>query len=109
MVLCRFGGDQMKTKFMWQGVTLLVLFAMLLTACTPAATATTAPAVPTTPPVEQPTTAPVVNTEAPTTAPVATEAATAASTVAPAGNANFTFGILLVGPVNDSGWSQANY
>ncbi|MDD5368172.1 MAG: BMP family ABC transporter substrate-binding protein [Anaerolineaceae bacterium] len=95
----------MKTKLMWQGVTLLVLFAMLLSACAPAATPTSAPVQPTTPPIEQPTAAPVMNTEVPTTAPVPTEAAT----VAPVSNTPFTFGILLVGPANDSGWSQANY
>jgi simple sugar transport system substrate-binding protein len=50
---------------------------------------------------------PVATTEAPTTAPVTelpTIAPTAAVTAVP-----ITIGILLVGPYNDAGWSQATY
>jgi simple sugar transport system substrate-binding protein len=49
----------------------------------------------------------------PTTAAPATTATTAApaetTTTAAAENKPFTFGMLLVGPYNDHGWSQANY
>jgi simple sugar transport system substrate-binding protein len=72
---------------------IVVALAMILAACAPAATPTAAPAT------EPPPTAPPA-TEAPTAAP--TEAATEAPT-------EFVFGILLVGPYNDHGWSQAHY
>jgi simple sugar transport system substrate-binding protein len=56
-------------------------------------------------------------TEAPAAeAPAATEAPAAEATEAPAGTAapeasgeELTFGIVLVGPINDGGWSQAHY
>jgi simple sugar transport system substrate-binding protein len=71
---------------------LLATLALILAACAPAPTPTAAPtAAPTTPP----TTAP---TEAPTAAP--TEAPTAAP---------FVFGLLMVGPKDDHGWSQAHF
>ncbi len=63
-------------------LSLLVTVAMLLTACKPAAT----PA-----PTEEP-------------APVATEVPTEALPPEP-----FVFGMLLVGPYNDNGWSTATY
>jgi simple sugar transport system substrate-binding protein len=72
---------------------ILVALAMILAACAPAATPTAAPAT------EPPPTAPPA-TEAPTAAP--TEPATEAPT-------EFVFGMLLVGPYNDHGWSQAHY
>lgn len=59
--------------------------AALLSACGPAPTA-----APTQAPIVAPTQAP---TEAPTTAPTQP----------------FTFGLLMVGPYNDQGWSQAHY
>ncbi len=100
----------MKNKILLQGLVLFVAVAMGLSACAPAATPapTTAPAAqPTTPPAAattapQPTAAPTQAAAQPTTPP-------AAATTAPAAASNFTFGILLVGPANDSGWSQANY
>jgi simple sugar transport system substrate-binding protein len=61
-------------KTLLQFATTLMLFALVLSACSPKATPTPAP--------EQPTAAP----EEP-----------------------FTFGMLLVGPYNDNGWSQAHY
>ncbi len=54
--------------------------------------------------------APAAATEAPaaqTEAPVATDAP-AAATEAPAAE-QFVFGLLMVGPYNDNGWSQAHY
>jgi simple sugar transport system substrate-binding protein len=82
----------------------LAFFAMalmlILTACGPAATEVP---VQTEPPA--PTDEPTVATESP----AATEAPAteAPATEAPAGD--FTFGMLLVGPYNDHGWSQAHY
>ncbi len=59
------------------------------------------------------TTAAAPATTATTAAPPATTATTAApaetTTTAAAASKEFTFGMLLVGPYNDSGWSQANY
>jgi simple sugar transport system substrate-binding protein len=68
---------------------LAMALVLVLSACGPAATEAPATEAPTE----------VVVTEAPTEAPVATEA--------PA--EPFTFGMLLVGPYNDHGWSQAHY
>ncbi len=93
----------MKHKAIWQAIALLAALAMVLTACTPAATPTAAP---TTAPVAQPTQPPA---PAPTVAAPAPTEAAPAPTTAPAATTQFTFGILLVGPANDSGWSQANY
>ena len=77
----------------------LALFAMafvlVLSACGPAATETPAA-------TEPPATTEA--TEAPTEAPASTEAP---ATEAPA--EPFVFGMLLVGPYNDHGWSQAHY
>ena len=67
------------SKKIWMIVSLLVILAMLVTACK---SATTEPAA------------------EPTTAPEATEEPMAEE---------FIFGMLLVGPYNDHGWSQAHY
>ncbi len=75
---------------------LAMAFVLVLSACGPAATT---PA-PTQPPATQP-----PATQPPATQPPATEAPTA--TQPPA--APFIFGILLVGPHTDNGWSQATY
>jgi len=71
-----------------------LVLVLVLTACGTAATPTPAP-VPTAtqPPAAVATTAPTV-------------AATAAPTATPS---PFIFGLLLVGPHNDQGWSQATY
>ncbi len=69
-------------------VSLLFVFVFVISACAPA------------------TEAPVDATEAPATE-AATEVATEAATEAPA--EPFVFGMLLVGPYNDGGWSQAHY
>jgi simple sugar transport system substrate-binding protein len=78
---------------------LAIVMMMVLSAC--GAPATEAPAA-TQPPAE---TDPPAATEAPATEAPATEAPNA--TEAPAGE--FTFGMLLVGPYNDRGYSQAHY
>jgi|YelNatPaOPRAMG01_1025707.scaffolds.fasta_scaffold00211_12 simple sugar transport system substrate-binding protein len=90
----------MNNKSLWRGFALMVVLAIALAACQPAAT----PA-PTTAPTEVPQVQPTeVPTEAPTAAP--TEAATQAATQA---TTPLTFGMILVGPYNDNGWSQATY
>ncbi len=81
----------MKSKRIWFLVSLFVLVAMLLAACQPAATPTQPPAQPqpTQPPAEpQPTQPPAEPAAQPE---------------------EFILGMLLVGPYNDRGWSQAHY
>jgi simple sugar transport system substrate-binding protein len=94
----------------WMFVSILVLISMVFSACTPAATPTAAPAAPTQAPAATTAPAAPVATTAPA-APVATTAPAApAATTAPAASGTpFTFGMVLVGPYNDSGWSQATY
>src|SRR5512138_2591151 len=70
---------------------LLIALAMVLAACGTPAT----PVPPTQPPATQP-----PATEPPATQPPATEPPTAEQ---------FVFGLLMVGPYNDHGWSQAHY
>jgi simple sugar transport system substrate-binding protein len=77
------------SKKLWSFIAVLLMLSLLVAACTPAATPapTQAPAQP-----AQPTAAP------------------AQPTAAPAQPAEqFVFGMILVGPQNDKGWSQANY
>jgi len=75
----------MYRKSLWLVVSIVMVAAMVITACTP--------------------TTPVATTKAPTTAPVtATEVPTVAPTAGP-----FIIGMLLVGPYNDNGWSTATY
>ncbi len=99
----------MRNQKLWLLISVFVMVAMLATACAPAATPvptqpapteTQAPA-PTQPPAPTNTTAPVA-----TTAPAATATTASAPTQAPKA---ITFGYILVGPYNDSGWSQATY
>lgn len=93
----------MSKKSIWLLTSLLVLAAVLLNACAGAQTpAATQPPVK----VEEPTTAATqapqsTNTEAvkPTEPPLPT------STLLP----KFVFGLLMVGPYNDHGWSQAHF
>ena len=84
-------------KTLLQLVIALTVLSMILSAC--AAPATEAPEVTEAPATE------VEATEAPATeAPEATEAPATEASTEP-----FTFGMLLVGPYNDHGWSQAHY
>src|SRR3972149_1021733 len=76
----------MSVKNLWRVVTLMVAAAMILAAC---ATPTAAPGEPTTAPPPEP--------EATALPPE------------PAPEEPFIFGMLLVGPYNDHGWSQAHY
>jgi simple sugar transport system substrate-binding protein len=70
---------------MWRAAALLVMTAMIVTACGGPATPTAAPETQAPPPETQ--------------APPETEAPPA----------EFVFGLILVGPKNDHGWSQAHY
>jgi len=87
------------------GFTLLTVLAVLLSACGQAtpAPAPTQPPAPTAAPTKapEPTKSP---TSAPTAAPTKAPEPTKAPTVAP-----FVFGVVLVGPYNDHGWSEAHY
>jgi simple sugar transport system substrate-binding protein len=85
-------------KRIYSPIVVLVTLALIVSACTPAATPTPTQAAEATEPPE-PTSAPE-----PTVAP--TEAA--ASTEAPV-EEEFVFGMILVGPQNDRGWSQAHF
>lgn len=77
------------SKKLWFVIAVLLTLSMLLTACGQTA-------------------APATQPPAATSAPAATAAP--AATTAPAKPAEpFTFGMILVGPQNDKGWSQANY
>jgi simple sugar transport system substrate-binding protein len=100
--------SSMSKKSAWLFTSLIVMLAMVLAACQPAATPVptavlTKAAAPTTAPTAAPATA------APTVAP--TKAPTAAPTVAPtaAPAKELGLGLLMVGPYNDKGWSQAHY
>jgi len=94
----------MKTKI-FTIIAMVVMLSVVLSACAPAATPTEAPAAPAA--TEAP--AEPVATEAPAE-PVETEApAEPAATEAPAEPEEYVFGLLMVGPYNDHGWSQATY
>ncbi len=96
----------MKKTVFWRILAVLMVASFALAACSPAAT----PAAP----VEQPATQPPAPAQPtavpPTQAPAAAES-TAAPTEAPAAaeTQGLTFGILMVGPYNDHGWSEAHY
>jgi simple sugar transport system substrate-binding protein len=101
----------MTNKKLWLFTSVVLVLAMVLSACGGAAT-TQAPAPTQAPAATQapaPTEAPAATqAPAPTEAPTATQAP--ATTEAPAaGGQPFTFGLLFVGPYNDHGWSQAHY
>jgi simple sugar transport system substrate-binding protein len=71
----------MRSKTLWLLASLLIILSMMLAAC---ATQETTPEA-TQPPAEKPTAPPAATTEP------------------------FKFGLLMVGPYNDHGWSQAHY
>jgi basic membrane protein A len=82
----------MLSKKMWRLTSLLVVLAMVIAACTPAATPTSAPA-----------------TQAPqATEPAATEAA-GAFQIPDIEEGKFNVAMVLIGPHDDGGWSQAHY
>ncbi len=94
----------MNKNRLWQMVALLMALVMVLSACaspttvapTTAPEVTEAPAAP--PPTEAPAATEAVVTEAPAVEPTS-----------PPEPEEFIFGILMVGPYNDRGWSQAHY
>ncbi len=72
----------MRSKSIWLLISVMVMLSLIASACQSTPVATTQP----------------------TTAPTSAPAATAATT-----GKQVTFGMILVGPYNDSGWSQATY
>src|SRR3989304_6936769 len=96
----------MRIKTLWQFATLLVVLAMLLASCGPSATPepTEAPPVATEKPME---------TEAlpPTEAPQETQAPPAEGglQIPEIAEGKFNVAMVLIGPHDDGGWSQAHY
>ncbi|GAP22862.1 BMP family lipoprotein [Leptolinea tardivitalis] len=92
----------MKKNVIWRTIVVFMLASMLVSACAPAATPapTAEPAKP-----AEPTKAAEPAAAEPTKAPEPTKAEAAAPTAA----GEFTFGIVMVGPYNDHGWSEASY
>ncbi len=86
----------------------LFVIALIAIACGPNPSPTSAPAT-TAPTTSAPSAATAAPTSAPTTA--ATRAATAAATTAATASSSQStvFGMVLVGPQNDHGWSEAHY
>jgi simple sugar transport system substrate-binding protein len=76
----------MKSKSIWLIFSIFMVASLVVSACGGAA-ATTAPTQP----------------------PAATQAPTTASTQAASSGGKYTFGLLMVGPYNDHGWSEATY
>lgn len=83
----------MKSKRIWFVLSFVLLLTLLVSACQPAATPTQAPQ-PTQPPAEPQPTQPPAEPQ---------------PTQPPAQPEEFIIGMLLVGPYNDRGWSQAHY
>jgi len=87
-----------------RAVAAILLASVLLAACGGAA-----PAAPTTseaPASEAPTTSDATTTEAETSESAEAPASTDANT---SGDEPFIFGLILVGPINDSGWNESHY
>jgi len=111
----------MLARKLWMTLTLLVIVSLVLVACGATPTPTATPKPPTATPVPPTATklpaAPTATTAAaattPTAAPpTATPAPPTPTTVPPTATAAvkpFTFGVILVGPYNDHGWSEAHY
>jgi simple sugar transport system substrate-binding protein len=96
----------MKSTFLWRSVAVLLILAFVLSACQPAETpATPEPAAPAAPAQPEEPVAPPVE-EPPAEEPVAPAPPVEEP---PAEAEEFVFGILMVGPYNDRGWSQAHY
>lgn len=91
----------MRIKNLWLALSMLIVAALLLSACaappTPAPTAVVEPGVTPEVPADTPEEPPAVTEE-----PVATPEE-------PVAEEDFVIGMLLVGPFNDRGWSQAHF
>lgn len=88
-------------KNLWRILSMLLVATLMLVACAPAAPATQ-PAAATT--AIEPTTAPPAAVETTAVEPAVAPTEPPAPAAEP-----FTFGMLLVGPYNDNGWSTATY
>lgn len=106
-----------RTSVSWV-VGMLLIFSMLLVACgggqpaaEPTAEPTTAATEPTTAATEPPEVSPTDTEPAADTEPTATatEASADDAAATPDAAEEFIFGMVLVGPINDAGWSQAHY
>jgi simple sugar transport system substrate-binding protein len=94
----------MRHKHLWLATSLLVMFSMLLSACGGSPTPAPPAVEPTQPPAQQPEpTTPVQPTEPAQPPEQPTEP------VAQPEPEEFVIGMLLVGPFNDRGWSQAHH
>jgi len=94
----------MKTSKLWRMVALLVVVVMALTACTPAAAPTEAPAAPAAAPTE----APAAPAAAPTEAPAA-PAEQSSFQIPDVKEGKFNIAMVLIGPHDDGGWSQSHF
>ncbi len=100
----------MRNQKLWLLISVLIMASMLATACAPAATPVPTQPAPTSAPPTQPPAPTNTSAPAPTTPPATAPAATATTAAAPTQAPKaITFGYILVGPYNDSGWSQATY
>jgi basic membrane protein A len=100
----------MKSRLMWRTLALLLVAILMLTACRPADTTTPAAPQPTTPPAAaEPTQPPAAE---PTTPPAAEPTAAPEETgfqIPDIEEGKFNVGMVLIGPHDDGGWSQAHY
>ncbi|RPI87188.1 MAG: BMP family ABC transporter substrate-binding protein [Chloroflexi bacterium] len=99
----------MRSTKLWLIISLLVMFSLIFSACAPTAAPTTAAPEETEEAAQPEETEEAAPTEEPveTEEPTPTEEVEATEEAAPA--EEFVFGLLLVGPYNDHGWSQAHY
>lgn len=99
----------MRKNALWSTITMVVVLVLALAACQPAATPTAQPTADTG--AAAPAADPTATTAAPAAEPTATTGEAAEPTTAaeqPAAT-DMTFGMLLVGPYNDHGYSEAHY
>ena len=98
----------MSKNALWRTLTMVIVLVLVLAACQPATTPG-APAADPTATTAAPAADPTATTAAPAAEPTTAEAAEPTEAAAPAEGEGFTFGMLLVGPYNDHGYSEAHY